>query len=437
MGGGRWALAMVLVVGLVVAAASSFARPTADTSAVVETTVAHLAAAGASNFTAGEGRGERSAGTMVVSVESVVGCPWSPDDRAPGPERSRRVIELAYCALLDRPVDVDGLAYWTGQLDRGVPVPDVLLALLDSPEYRAGRDLTPVEALASLRRSADTTSTSIRAVPPSSPSTTSSSSTATIAPAEGPDGPRPRQPMTAAAFERFVAGRDLDSTDWVTDALVHARLAATGQRINVVYVHLSATRGVRVSPGGRGRSVVGTWAEEIGAHAAVNANWYGPWDGPAVSGGVPYAGIDHSYTALFGFTSDGEVAVEHHREVNGEVDPRIVEGVSGHPTLVFRGERTTDFGGDPAFTARHPRTAIGLDLSGDVLILVTVDGRSSVARGMTGGETAELLERLGAHDAVMLDGGGSTTMWIAGRGVVNQPSGTLRAVGNQLAAFGD
>jgi hypothetical protein len=424
---------MVLVVGLVVAAVSAFARSKADTSAVVGTTVAHLAAAGATTVAAGE----RSAGTMVVSVESVVGCPWSPDDRAAGPERGRRVIELAYCALLDRPVEVDGLAYWTGELERGVPVPDVLLALLDSPEYRAGRDLTPVEALASLRRSADTTSTSIPAVPPSSASTTSSSSTAAIAPAEVPDGLRPRQAMSAAAFERFVAGRDLDSTDWVTDALVHGRLAAMGQRINVVYVHLSATRGVRVSPGGRGRSVVGSWAEEIGAHAAVNGNWYGPWDGPAVSGGVSYAGTDHFYTALFGFTADGEVVVEHHRAVHDEVDPRIVEGVSGHPTLIFRGERTTDFGGDPAFAARHPRTAIALDLSGDVLILVTVDGRSSVARGMTGGETAELLERLGAHDAVMLDGGGSTTMWIAGRGVVNRPSGTLRAVGNQLAVFGD
>ena len=77
-----------------------------------------------------------------------------------------------------------------------------------------------------------------------------------------------------------------------------------------------------------------------------------------------------------------------------------------------------------------------LSLPGSDVILVTVDGRRSDASGMTGAETARLLRRLGAYDAVMLDGGGSSAMWVAGKGVVNNPSDPGRAVGNQIAVFG-
>jgi exopolysaccharide biosynthesis protein len=43
---------------------------------------------------------------------------------------------------------------------------------------------------------------------------------------------------------------------------------------------------------------------------------------------------------------------------------------------------------------------------------------------------------LGAGHAVMLDGGGSSAMWIENRGVVNTQSDPGRRVGNQIAIFG-
>jgi exopolysaccharide biosynthesis protein len=58
-------------------------------------------------------------------------------------------------------------------------------------------------------------------------------------------------------------------------------------------------------------------------------------------------------------------------------------------------------------------------------------GRSA---GMTLLETAALMRRLGAVDAVNLDGGGSTTMVARGR-VVNRPANARHAqrrVGNAL-----
>ena len=77
--------------------------------------------------------------------------------------------------------------------------------------------------------------------------------------------------------------------------------------------------------------------------------------------------------------------------------------------------------GDNSFSSkRHPRTAIGFD--GTSLHLLTVDGRQEKAAGMSLSELQQFMDDLGCHTAVNLDGGGSTTAWVKGRGVVNQPS---------------
>ncbi len=55
-------------------------------------------------------------------------------------------------------------------------------------------------------------------------------------------------------------------------------------------------------------------------------------------------------------------------------------------------------------------------------LMVTVDGRQpGVSVGMNLQELAEYLLSLGAIDAMNLDGGGSTTMFLGGK-VVNTPS---------------
>jgi hypothetical protein len=70
---------------------------------------------------------------------------------------------------------------------------------------------------------------------------------------------------------------------------------------------------------------------------------------------------------------------------------------------------------------RHPRTAIAKLRDGRIL-LVAVDGRQpEKSVGMTLKELAEYLLSIGATDAMNLDGGGSTTMYLNGS-VVNSPS---------------
>jgi exopolysaccharide biosynthesis protein len=70
---------------------------------------------------------------------------------------------------------------------------------------------------------------------------------------------------------------------------------------------------------------------------------------------------------------------------------------------------------------RHPRTMIGTSADGAIW-LVTVDGRQpSRSVGMTLVELRDFARRLGLANALNLDGGGSTTMWVEGQ-IVNSPS---------------
>jgi len=75
-------------------------------------------------------------------------------------------------------------------------------------------------------------------------------------------------------------------------------------------------------------------------------------------------------------------------------------------------------------TGRHPRSAVGVS-SDNYLILLTVDGRTELADGMTCEELARVMDELGCFNALNLDGGGSTTLWGKGEpynGVLNFPS---------------
>jgi hypothetical protein len=98
--------------------------------------------------------------------------------------------------------------------------------------------------------------------------------------------------------------------------------------------------------------------------------------------------------------------------------------VNGAGLLRRGGADVRDWGAEhlaSAFLGRHPRTMFGVDAAGYAW-LVTVDGRQpDFSAGMTLVELQRLARRIGLTDALNLDGGGSTTMVVAGT-VVNQPS---------------
>ncbi len=109
-------------------------------------------------------------------------------------------------------------------------------------------------------------------------------------------------------------------------------------------------------------------------------------------------------------------------------DPGVVfkleDVTNGVPQLIKNGKIDITWEQEKAsksfFETRHPRTAVARLKDGKFLML-TVDGRSESSGGISLQDLAEYLITLGAADAMNLDGGGSTTMFLDGK-IVNHPS---------------
>ncbi len=111
----------------------------------------------------------------------------------------------------------------------------------------------------------------------------------------------------------------------------------------------------------------------------------------------------------------------------------VVFAVGGNSVIAEDGEAVHYDYALSTFKDPQPRTAVGVKKNGD-LVMMTADGRSEEAGGMTANETADyMVHELGCEYAVLLDGGGSTAMAVADDdGVlqtVNVPS-EERPVGN-------
>lgn len=114
-------------------------------------------------------------------------------------------------------------------------------------------------------------------------------------------------------------------------------------------------------------------------------------------------------------------------EVSMKTNPKwenVRHIVSGGPYLVKNGEVFVDMTAQKlqAIGGRNPRSAIGYTKDND-LIFVAVDGREGSSIGMTLTELANLMKSLGCVNAINLDGGGSTVMYVNGQ-IVNHPQQT-------------
>ena len=105
--------------------------------------------------------------------------------------------------------------------------------------------------------------------------------------------------------------------------------------------------------------------------------------------------------------------------------------------LVMTNGKAYDNGtADPFCTVHHPRTAFGVKADGTMIFLV-VDGRQSgYSDGATLLDMSAIFARLGAYNAINLDGGGSTGLYLPdGNGgfyAVDKPCEKDRAVVNTL-----
>ncbi|MBE7702689.1 MAG: phosphodiester glycosidase family protein [Cyanobacteria bacterium SIG28] len=96
--------------------------------------------------------------------------------------------------------------------------------------------------------------------------------------------------------------------------------------------------------------------------------------------------------------------------------------ISGGPYLVKDNEIFVDMTAQKltAIGGRNPRTAIGYT-NDNHLIMLTADGREGASVGLTLIELANLMKEFGCINAMNLDGGGSTVMYVKGK-IVNKPA---------------
>ena len=92
------------------------------------------------------------------------------------------------------------------------------------------------------------------------------------------------------------------------------------------------------------------------------------------------------------------------------------------PLLIYH-HKEISWPSKKGFFGRNPRSVLGLKKNR--LYLIAVDGRNNKAAGMSIDELTSLMHWLKMDDAINLDGGGSTTLWVKNYpygGVVNHPS---------------
>ena len=109
----------------------------------------------------------------------------------------------------------------------------------------------------------------------------------------------------------------------------------------------------------------------------------------------------------------GKMAFMSVEDIVGGV-PQLVK--NGKVDVTWEQEKTSK----SFVETHHPRTAVA-KLKDGKFLMITVDGRSEASGGISLYDLAAYLLELGAVDAMNLDGGGSTTMYLDGK-VVNHPS---------------
>ena len=153
---------------------------------------------------------------------------------------------------------------------------------------------------------------------------------------------------------------------------------------------------------------------------AVNATPWSPWKPP----------FTHTYAARMGLViSDGDKIEEANgrpafiitrtgdfqiRKVAKDEDvSQIRLAVTGFGMILENGELVGKPGKKPKLA---PRTAYGLTADKHYMLIMTIDGRMpGISEGVSTYELGEFMKHYGASTALNMDGGGSTTLVVAGK----------------------
>ena len=176
------------------------------------------------------------------------------------------------------------------------------------------------------------------------------------------------------------------------------------------------------------------FAKEEQAIAAINGGFFNMDKGGSVTyleendsiyqrnipHGIKWAIADWAKTGAVIIQKDGQLQLE---AANTETFYKKSKAESSvlitGPLLIMAGKKVPQ-SNTKFVNNRHPRTCICETTTDNLLI--TVDGRQAKAQGMSILELQDFLLAQKCLEAINLDGGGSTTMWLKEKGVVNNPS---------------
>jgi exopolysaccharide biosynthesis protein len=210
------------------------------------------------------------------------------------------------------------------------------------------------------------------------------------------------------------------------------------QNINILFVNLHK-RMISLSYNPKKNIIVSTQAGEVGALAAVNGGFFNMKDG----GSIAYIKIkglivdidtakkwtrNSNLNGAVLINAKGNVTIDHVKMNNWYDSHKEFQDILVAGPLLIERREEMQLPPTPLVMNRHPRTAIGKK-GNHKIVLVTLDGRTNQAKGMTIVELVDFMKSLHCRDAVNLDGGGSTTMWISGKpfnGIVNMPCDNKR-----------
>jgi len=127
--------------------------------------------------------------------------------------------------------------------------------------------------------------------------------------------------------------------------------------------------------------------------------------------------------------------------IHKDVDPGLenIKLAMGGGTILVKDGKVAPFTQNVSGAAQ--RTAIGITRDRNQLIFVTIDGRHTSFTGVDGKELANYLIELGSYEAILMDGGGSTTMIKRNQGefdpkVINTlTEGSERRITNGIAVI--
>ncbi len=189
--------------------------------------------------------------------------------------------------------------------------------------------------------------------------------------------------------------------------------------------------------------------EKYDLQVAINGDGFTPWWSRSPFDYYPHVGdpvISNGFAASqrreYGELKGPTLYISNRGEaVFGKPMKNIAYAISGMNWLVRDKQVVEDLND----VREAPRTAVGVDGPGTRLIMIVVDGRQPFySDGATIAELAELMLYYGGDNAIMLDGGGSSTMVInwpgEGPKVMNSPidhyiPGRERPVANHLGIF--